>query len=1089
MLRERLRSVLSAKFIKPVAILLLVIISIVAYELHTSRLQAWYLARLGHQLSFHVEPGSSPSIRYPGIGPYDQRLGYTELPSYLDRLKLRDYTVVEQARLSPRMSQMADRGLYAPYAEKDQAGLSVLDFNGAPIYTTSYPERIYSNFNVLPPLVTNSLLYIENHTLLDPSQPLRNPAVEWGRFAHAAWDRTVYFLKPGYESPGGSTLATQIEKYRHSPEGRTASPMEKMRQMYSASVRAYLNGEDTTQVRRQLVVDYVNTVPLSARAGFGEINGIGDGLWAWYGRDFKEINLLLASNSSAPLAARALAYKEVLSLFISQRSPSYYLARIDELEALTDSYLRLMASAEVITPALRDAALAQSLKQQKEHVRPPPAPPERKGVNAVRLNLATLLGVPRLYDLDRLDITVDSALDAQLQQQVTTELRKLRDPAYAKKAGLIDFQLLQHGDPHGVTYSFTLFERTPGGNRVRVQTDNFDQPFDINKGVKLDLGSTAKLRTLITYLEIVADLHRLYVDLQPKALKKVNVAPHDPIKHWALQYLVDATDRSLPTMLEAALDREYSGNPGEQFFTGGGVQSFENFEKYENDRTYTVREGLRYSVNLVYVRLMRDIVHFYMYQVPGSSAHLLGDDDDNDAQRGEYLKRFADREGRVFIAQFYRKYHGMSDPDEEETLAQGIHPTPKRLAVIFRSIAPDASPAQFAKFVNTYSHSADLDADELTKLYDKYSPQRFGLADRGYLAGVHPLELWVAGYLRQHPKATFSQTVEASSTERQEVYKWLFKTRHKNAQDKRIKQLLEVEGFQGIHRAWKRLGYPFDSLVPSYGTAIGASADRPDALAELMGIIMNDGVRLPTVRIDNVHFAVNTPFETVLTRTPAAGEPVLLPEITSLIKPILAEVVQLGTAKRLAGVFALPDGTQIPVGGKTGTGDNRFKIFAKGGGLVSERVVSRSGAFVFYIGDRYFGTVVAYVAGPKAAEYKFTSALTVQILKVLAPTLMHRFNEIAAGPSPNELRYLNTALQQGKQKAELATTPTSVNFKSILATELACPASVTQIGANWPNHKSADNPDVQWEILAGLHIDLCLPTLMQLAQFSPRISP
>jgi hypothetical protein len=34
--------------------------------------------------------------------------------------------------------------------------------------------------------------------------------------------------------------------------------------------------------------------------------------------------------------------------------------------------------------------------------------------------------------------------------------------------------------------------------------------------------------------------------------------------------------------------------------------------------------------------------------------------------------------------------------------------------------------------------------------------------------------------------------------------------------------------------------------VPSYATAIGSSADRPLALAELMGIIVNDGQRRPT---------------------------------------------------------------------------------------------------------------------------------------------------------------------------------------------------------------------------------------------------
>ena len=67
-----------------------------------------------------------------------------------------------------------------------------------------------------------------------------------------------------HDAPGGSTLATQIEKYRHSPEGRTASIPEKFRQMASASLRAYLDGPDTQRARERIVVDYLNTVPLSA---------------------------------------------------------------------------------------------------------------------------------------------------------------------------------------------------------------------------------------------------------------------------------------------------------------------------------------------------------------------------------------------------------------------------------------------------------------------------------------------------------------------------------------------------------------------------------------------------------------------------------------------------------------------------------------------------------------------------------------------------------------------------------------------------------------------------------------------------------
>lgn len=79
---------------------------------------------------------------------------------------------------------------------------------------------------------------------------------------------------------------------------------------------------------------------------------------------------------------------------IAQRRPSYYLDHIDHLEALTDSYLRLLAAADVIAPALRDAAPAQSLVQQKLGVRPPPAPVERKGVNAVRLSLSARRAPP-----------------------------------------------------------------------------------------------------------------------------------------------------------------------------------------------------------------------------------------------------------------------------------------------------------------------------------------------------------------------------------------------------------------------------------------------------------------------------------------------------------------------------------------------------------------------------------------------------------------------------------------------------------------------------------------------------------------------
>ncbi|MGH6922092.1 MAG: hypothetical protein ACREJ0_30860, partial [Geminicoccaceae bacterium] len=218
-------------------------------------------------------------------------------------------------------------------------------------------------------------------------------------------------------------------------------------------------------------------------------------------------------------------------------------------------------------------------------------------------------------------------------------------------------------------------------------------------------------------------------------------------------------------------------------------------------------------------------------------------------------------------------------------------------------------------------------------------------------------------------------------------YAWLFKTNRKAAQDKRIRILLEEEAFARIHESWRRLGYPFDHLVPSYATAIGSSADRPEALAELIGILLNDGVLQPTVRVSNLHFAEATPYETVLgeKRRPAAD--VLAPEIARVVRKAMTDVVESGTAVRLRGAFGDQDGVPITIGAKTGTGDHRRKSFGPGGQLIGSQAVSRTATVVFFIGDRLFGNITVYVAGDDAEGFHFTSSLPAQLLKGLAPAI------------------------------------------------------------------------------------------------------
>ncbi|MCG5239071.1 transglycosylase domain-containing protein [Azospirillum doebereinerae] len=959
-------------------------------EMRTSRLQARLLSAYAQSMTVTLKEGPNPAARYPAQGPYNERFGYSALPDQLKALTGDLYSVEAQAVLSPALDRFMAGGGFPIYREKTQAGLTLLDRNGHTMYSARYPERVFARFEDVPPLVADTLLFIENRELLNADEPRRNPAVEWERFLGAVAMLPLQVIRPGQRSPGGSTLATQTEKYRHSPDGQTTGGLEKLRQMASASIRAYRDGEDTTQARRRILVDYLNSTPLTARAGFGEVNGLGDGLWAWFGTDLAIAERVLGepATDARALKLKALAYKQVLALLLAQRRPSHYLIQDRAaLDRLADSHLRVLAAAGVIDEPLRDAALALPLSFAED---PPSAPAtsfvEQKATNAIRARLLSMLTVPSLYQLDRLDLTAQSTLDAPAQQRVVEVLGKLNDPAYAQSLGLTGERLLdaRTSDLSKIVYSVTLYERGPEANYLRVQADNLDQPLDINEGAKLDLGSTAKLRTLVTYLEIVAELHGRYAHLPREFLADVAEEASDNLTRWSAEWLAAAPDRGLPAMLGAAMERRYSANPGETFFTGGGQHAFVNFNKDDNGRIMTIQEALRNSVNLPFIRLMRDVVQFYMAD-GGDDSHDILDDPDHPARQA-YLARFADKEGTDFLNRFYNDYRKRTPDEALARLASRSRPVPHRLAVIFRNTRPTAGLAEFAAFLRAQPAGAKLDDREIGILYSKYGPDKFPLNDLGYLARVHPLELWLVAHLQKHPDAKRAEVLEASAQVRQDSYRWLFK-KGKAAQNTRIRIGLEEEAFQRITEQWRSVGYPFETLVPSLATAIGSSADRPAALAELVGLVLNDGVRQPTVRVKALHFAADTPYEAKLGLGPLEGKRVLRPEVCATVRRALMDVAQNGTAKRVWGVFKDANGAPIPMGGKTGTGDHRLDRWGPGGVLLESKAVNRTATFAFYIGDRFFGTMTAFVHGPEADNYRFTSALPAQLLKSIAPAL------------------------------------------------------------------------------------------------------
>lgn len=980
-------------------------------EARTSYLESFVVARIAQPANFAVDVGPNRELRFPPASPYDDRLGYSEIGNYVDGLKARGFVVDEQARVSHDMARIASIAGYPIYREKDQAGLTLLDRSGAPMYSAIYPGQAYPSFAAIPPLVVESLLFVEDHDLLDPSAPHRNPAIDWRRFPVAALAHIAGRFDPRIKDGGASTLATQIEKFRHWPGGRTGTVDDKLRQMAMATLRAYSDGPDTTAARRRIVTTYLNSTPLSSRAGYGEVIGVPEGLHAWYGTDAAEATRVLAEPAYSPAALQRKAeiYKQVLSLILAERRPSYYLAtNRHALRALTDHYLGLLAAGGVIDGELARLALAADLPFSAQ----PPAPPPvsfvaRKATDALRTELLTMLHAPNLYGVDRLDLTAESTLDAPVQQRVAALLTKLSDPPTLQSLGFYGKFLLGSADPSKITYSVVLYERGKDRNYVRVHADSGDEPFDVNSGAKLILGSTAKLRTLVTYLDIMVGLRDRLQDLPPARLQEVANTAEDPLTRWAADYLGGTSDHALQPMLDAAMQRHYSGNAQEVFFTGGGDHIFHNFEKKEDFGVYSVEDAFENSVNLAFVRIMRDIVRYEMAQGSASAHDLLADR--HDADREVYLRRFADQEGQGFLNHFYDDYHGRTPEEALALLASRTRPVPRRLATVFRTVRPDASPEALRDFIRRRLPGVELEPRTLDSLYRTYDPARFSLNDLGFLAGVHPLELWLVAYLQTHPAATRSEVIAAGADARQQAYTWLYRTPDKRAQDTRIRILLEEDAFQRILVDWRRQGYPFGHLVPSLSTAIGSSGDRPDALAELMGIILNDGVRLPSDDLERLRFGEHTPYETDLDYAPHAAERVMAPEVAATARRALMGVVARGTGTRVRNVYYTPDGKPLEIGGKTGTGDNRFDRFGPGGVVIESRPVDRTATFVFFIGDKFFGTITAYVRGRQSGDYHFSSALAVQLLRSMAPDLQPLLGtgpapvaSSTAGPAPSE---------------------------------------------------------------------------------------
>ena len=234
----------------------------------------------------------------------------------------------------------------------------------------------------------------------------------------------------------------------------------------------------------------------------------------------------------------------------------------------------------------------------------------------------------------------------------------------------------------------------------------------------------------------------------------------------------------------------------------------------------TVLEAFEHSVNNSFIRIMRDIVLYYQAQSGTDTQKLLSDVDD--PNREALLQRFADQEGRRYLGRFWNDYKSLTPQESLNKLASRTRPAARRLAVVYLTARPEASRAELGNFLAHHLPPSSVDDDELWELWREYGPGRFSLQDRGYIAGIHPLELWLVAYLQDHPNVPPSEVVEASADVRQDVMAGSSRAvTHK--QNTRIRILLEEDAFDRILQDWRRQGGPSGHLVPSYGSGIGSS--------------------------------------------------------------------------------------------------------------------------------------------------------------------------------------------------------------------------------------------------------------------------
>lgn len=101
---------------------LFIVSVLILYETKTSWFQARYFSKKAAACQYSTDYGESSEIRFPRAGPFNRRLGYTMIPSFLETLTPQGFEIERQATWSTEMIAAVDNGLNPIYKEKKRLG-------------------------------------------------------------------------------------------------------------------------------------------------------------------------------------------------------------------------------------------------------------------------------------------------------------------------------------------------------------------------------------------------------------------------------------------------------------------------------------------------------------------------------------------------------------------------------------------------------------------------------------------------------------------------------------------------------------------------------------------------------------------------------------------------------------------------------------------------------------------------------------------------------------------------------------------------------------------------------------------------------